>query len=151
MGQIIYERNMGWVVWKLTNTKSGLKVAWGFNFLGKRLFLSVNMFYRIWDKPAGSKKTQTEINFTTTMTSLKRLKTETKILIVKPRLSSIIISNFGMRKGVLCLGLGVSWLLFGIFSTGSVPNLGLFRHCLWMKCRREQGNLSKEILKKIWS
>ena len=56
MGQIIYERNMGWVVWKLTNTKSGLKVAWGFNFPGKRLFLSVNMFYRIWDKPAGSKK-----------------------------------------------------------------------------------------------
>ena len=58
MGQTIYERNMGWVVWKLTNTKLGLKVAWGFNFLGKRLFLSGNtcMFYRIWDKPAGSKK-----------------------------------------------------------------------------------------------
>ena len=56
MGQIIYERNTGWVVWKLTNTKSGLKVAWGFDFLGERLFLSVNMFYRIWDKSAGSKK-----------------------------------------------------------------------------------------------
>ena len=34
------------------------------------------------------------------MTSLKRLKSETKILnnIVKPRMSSIIISNYEMRK-----------------------------------------------------
>ena len=92
MGHIIYERNTGWVVWKLTNTKSGLKVAWGFNFLGKRLFLLVNMFYRIWDKPAGSKKRSKKINLTTTKTSLKRLKTETKILNCKAK--AVIDNNF---------------------------------------------------------